>query len=521
MEAKIRHILFNRTDKWTLAAFIIFFIVSIKFFIPSITPNESVYLINARKIIEPEFLANDWTWQSLSYSHFVFDLIISKFFHVFSFLSIALLGRVITWILVIWSLIRLAKTLGLEWWGFILSFLFWLYGGQSLIAGEWIFSGFESKSIAYAFLFLSLQSILRTEVIKGAIFCGISICFHVLVGCWGAVGLFVVVLLSWKEFRYKKIILFSFLVFLFSLPGLISNVYGILRDGHVTKEAYKIYALFRTPHHLDPEAFMSTGITLLLFGGYILTVLIIYKSFKRKDSFKLNVFLTTLMTVFVLGLLARKINLFSFLNLYPFRLGPLFLFLFFSLAVIRFIQLYFIKKKITMKTICVSISLILLFMILFKSPLEKPLWDMKHFLMTWKSYLSKTEEDNFVKLTIWIKDNTDSQSIFISPPWIQRFWMFTERAEVVCFKFPPASGLITEWYARLVDLNGGKPFKNKGLDVNNELIENYPNLTFEQLLNIKSKYKTQYLLTIKERQDLSASLIYSNKSFYLYDLRDI
>lgn len=521
IEQKLVSCFLNRAVAWdwVVAGVTLFLFVCFIYFMPNTTGNEDVYLINSQKIVNPNFLAHDQLMGGFRYHRVLFDVLVGPFFYFFSPLQIALLGRVFVWSLLIWALTRLAKTLGLKWWEFVLIFSFWFYSGQALVAGEWVFGGFESKCLAYVFLFLSLRSILRSELIKSAILCGVSACFHILVGGWGAVGLFMVVLISEKEYRLKKMAIYCFFVFLCSLPALAPNLLDIWINGALTKEACRILVIFRGPHHLDPECFMTRK-ALELFVFYGFATFTIWKSFKWEHSLKLNVFLTSLMVIFVLGLLARKINMFSFLIFYPFRLGPLFLSLFFPLGAIHYLRVYFMRKGMLTRGICLSLSFILLFILLDKNMPRKFLGSPEGFLHAWKNYFLKRGKDDFGDMASWIKKNTARDSVFIGPPMNSKFYLFAERAQVVSFKYMPAAK-IEEWYIRLVDLNGGFQFKSRGFEIHNELNKNYSILTLKQLQDIKTKYDTQYYLTPKEREDLPFLLAYFNKSYYLYDLRKL
>jgi len=88
---------------------------------------------------------------------------------------------------------------------------------------------------------------------------------------------------------------------------------------------------------------------------------------------------------------------------------------------------------------------------------------------------------------------------------------------IVSFKAAPTYHY--EWYTRMKQLNKGKDFSNVGAGICTELNENYPKLTLIQLSSIKERYSAQYYLVDREREDLGNYLVYSNRAYYLYDLR--
>jgi len=72
--------------------------------------------------------------------------------------------------------------------------------------------------------------------------------------------------------------------------------------------------------------------------------------------------------------------------------------------------------------------------------------------------------------------------------------------------------------SRMVDLNGGIPFQGRSNAVLKEFRVNYPNLSGTHLKAMGRKYQADYYLTVRERLDLKIPLVYSNDSYYLYQL---
>ncbi len=508
----------RKNDKW-LAAFVISFsVIVVKFFKPAITANEYVYLINPKKLIEPDFLVNDWTFSNLITSHFIYDLFVCPLFLFFEPLTIALILRIFLWILILWALIKLIKKLGFEYWEFFFGFLIWILGTQSYAADEWIFNGAESKCVAYFFLFISLYFLFKKKIVTAALFAGISICFHILVGGWGALGISIAVIFSIKEYSFKEIIFFFMILFLTSLPGTLPSFLSLMGGGQgLSDEVYRIN-LLRNPHHLDPQYFMSWDKWIWMTLTYLLTLYFIHKIIDKNHRTKLSVFLTTLMIVFLIGIFFKLFDNYSFLIFYPFRLGPLFLAIFFSLGAVRFLHLYLTTKTLLIRSISIlTLCLLIVYISAFNMP-NKILKSSYHFLKSWKSYTQNTHRNDFDEMMSWVKKNTHQNSVFVAPPWRTDFWLKAERAMVVNFKSMPVSIKSLEWYSRMVALNGGKKIENKGFKILNELEKNYPELTSDQLRKIQNDYGAQFYLNTKQRPDLSHFLVHSNQSFYIYDI---
>jgi len=508
-------------EKWMIGGGLVFLMILASFFRPSFGENELVYLIHPQKIANPEFLANDWTWQNNPYSHLIFDSVVSLFTLFLGDLSLALLGRLLAWGLLLGAFIGLAKTLRLTWWGFVLGFAFWLYAGQSLAASEWIFSGFEAKCFSYVFLFLALKGALEGKLVKSACFCGLSVFFHVVVGVWGTLALFISLLVTDRSFNLKRITLFCLTALLVASPGLIAIFFTVFQSGTMTQEHYAIDVFFRGPHHYDPSTFMTRKlwVELLFYVGLVIPMIL--KTFQKEHARLLLVFLATLMGLFALGIVARQLEWLVLLYYHPFRLGPLFLLLFFSFSAFRFLELYTKSSSLPMKILCLIVSGFLIFETLDRRMPEKLLKGSSATIVSWKTLIFDKAEDDFSNVTTWIHRNTPENSVFVAPPWEYGFWLLAKRAQVVSYKYIPVNTMNSEWMSRISDLNGGMPFRHRGSRALEDFKENYPNLTKVQLLNMKSKYQARYYLTVRERIDLSFPLIYFNNSYYLYEIQNI
>ena len=500
---------------WKAAGILTFFMVSAANFLPAFGENELVYLIFPKRLADPEFLAFDWTWKGGQYEHFIFDALVSPFTLFLNDLCLALAGRCAVWMLLIGAFIKLAESFDLDWRQFVLGFGFWFYANQSLAAGEWVFGGFESKGVAYVFVLLALHSVLKDRFIRAALFSGIAVSFHVVVGSWAAIGLFAAVLSAENGRDFKHLFLFLILTFVLGLPGLIPAVLNIWRNGPTDNEHYLISVLFRGPHHKDPFYFLTPVMAAEMAIGYGLTVFLMKRSFEKHLSRKLIVFLTALMAVFGLGVLARKLNIFSFLCLFPFRLGPVFLLLFFAFSAMRLLGSCSGKGGNGLRGLvfCVLAA----GLIYHQMPL-KLLKQARGAVYVWGQYLAGNQRDDFAAAAKWIDNNLPNDSICAAPPWENRFWLLAKRAQVSSFKYLPSSGANKEWMQRQVSLNGGTPFEGRGNDALDELKKNYPDLTAKQLLEIARKYSAGYYLTTKDRDDLPFRLLYSNRSYYLYQL---
>lgn len=511
---------FHEKVKWVLAAAFSFLLVLATFFKPEFSENETVYLIMPRKLIDPSFLINDWTWSKHPPFHFVFECFMSLFAFFLSDLGLAMAGRLIVWFLLIGSMVRLAKVLRLTAVEFLLGFAAWFYAGQTLAAGEWIFCGVEAKCFSYAFLFMALSYLLENRLIKAAVFSGLAFSFHILVGGWGALGIFFSIIATARRKGPREIGLFLPVFFFFALPALVTTASSFLTFGAMSPEHYATQVYFRVPQHLDPRTFLTAASALKITILYFATMILMRKVFDERPARILQIFLTTMMVVFVTGLIAREFDWLALLNLYPFRLGPLILLLLFSFSITRFLRLHLRNPKINIRLVCLAA---LFFLGIQVSILRLP-WNifksLRGVIFSWGCHISHITYDPFLQMGEWINSHTPAESVMIAPPWEDCFWILARRAQVVSFKTAHFSNDSNrDWLTRLIDLNRGILFKNRGNGVIKELKKNYPELSETELGDLAMKYHARYYLSPRARPNLPFLLVHANTSYYLYDLK--
>lgn len=505
--------------QWTAAGLFMFMLVMLFCFKPHFAENETVYLINPRRLLNPRYLSHDWTWIRGAYTHLVFDLLVAPFTLIMNDLMIAMFGRILVWAMLISALLSLAKTLGLKWWEATLGFFFWLCSRQCLAAGEWIFHSFEAKCVAYFFLFRAIDHMLNDRWIKTALNCGLALSFHFLVGFWGSFAVLMTFLAS-QTYRksmgdlYKPLI--AFLVTAF--PGAFTAILYKLKSGPVNYQEYALTMFLQGPHHFDPSYFLTTAncFQILLCSAAVFWM--IPKTYQPDTAKKLIVFLSTLLIFFIPGLAAYKFSVLSFLYLSPFRLGPVFLPLLFSLTVFKFLRMALVSQQNRFKLQGVAFGLLVFFLgTQYQAP-SNLLRRTAGFVFDWRNALTEKYADDFEEAAAWIQANTPEDSIFIAPPWEYRFWILTHRAQIASFKYFFVDRSIHEWYARMKALNRDMPFKNRSARIHSEFKYNYPLLTTLQLKDMKEQYGATYYFTTTLRPDLLFPLIYKNKSFFLYHL---
>jgi hypothetical protein len=296
--------------------------------------------------------------------------------------------------------------------------------------------------------------------------------------------------------------------------------------------AHDLIVKFRNPHHLDPHYFLGWKVGLRIFLAYLCTVFALYKAINRKKALFLISFLSFCIAVFILGLFARWLGFTWFLVFYPFRLAGIFLWLLFCISCAAYFSYHLIRRSVDGQrltkglfphviflALCVSLAMV--------TPSSKSFLGLgsfqssiARFVNVWSSHIQGKQRP-IEKVGEWIKRNTSKESIFIAPPCVFDFWIWSERAEVVCFKSAPHNNRVVEWYERLRDLNGSKEFHSVGFASCKELIKNYRGLKRKQLMDLKEKYDAAFFLVDRQRTDMENIIVYGDGNYYIYNLRDL
>ena len=286
-----------------------------------------VYLISPKRLIDPSFLAGDWSngKEDLLMSLF-FTVTISPFWLLFTkWLYVAMASRILLWSLILIALIKLAKTLNVGFRYFLFAVFMFVFVDQSISSGEWIFGGAEQKVWAYFFFFLSLSELLNKRYFRAGLNSGLAISSHVIVGGYSLVAIGVAMVFCLKKNYMGKLFKFFGPVILFGAPILFfalqylgngSSVHGNL-DGGLGATAINVF--FRNPHHLDPNAFDRIGILLLLAMGFFTLMAILKGKPWQPYRKELAIVFIVPWFFFAIGILARIVGAIWVLKFYPFR----------------------------------------------------------------------------------------------------------------------------------------------------------------------------------------------------------
>lgn len=519
---------------YLIASLLIFMLVSIWYLRPPLTNNEWVYLLVPRTLVDPGFLTSGAFALAPSSVTAFWAIGAALFWILKDYLLVAVVGRVIGWIFVIYALGRLCRALGLEWYVFLLGFSLWLLAGQSLAANEWIIQGVEQKVFAYGFLFLSLAELLRGKGLTAGLFCGLAIAFHVLVGGWGSMALGLGGLLSLREFGKRQFLYFFGASVVVGLPFLILTLLAqappgdpnLVVQGGLDPVTHSV--LFRNAQHLDPDYFLTVRRFLklvLLSACALLATRAVIASGKAR---LLLAFLGVPVGLYFAGVVARRLDSLLFLFVYPFRLGDVLLPLFFWLLASALIM----RTGAAVLRARQGAALPELGTLLLAGFCMLPVLEMAReiprrvergvpgFVEEWSQYLFGPV-DPFDDMAAWIKENTSPAAIVAGPPCRGDFFLKAERGMVVSYKTGPSGAGTYDWLHRMELLNDGKPVEVRGAAICPEIQENLGRLDEMALRNLRDSLGTDYYLSPRDRGPLAGGAVYQNGAYYLYDLRKL
>jgi len=519
-----------------LAVLPVLLLVVIKFFLPSLHSNEAGKLISARQVLDPAFLGRDWVaapGRGDNVFDSVFALLVAPLWLCMrNSLMVALAARLVCWGILLAALVRLARTLCIEWYALSCGLGVWICNDQDLGAKEWIFRSAEAKCLAYALLIFALNAALRKRFLSAGVFCGLATCCHVLVGGWGTVALGGAVLLGLRDIGWRRAVQFTAVVVCISMPALITAILYVSPGAPAEHQASdRLAVLFADPFHLDPAYFggwqeLAVASVLVVCAAWVF-----FRICSRVQAKLLGFFLVILLLEFSSGLLAWKLNWFWFLKTFPFRVPDVLIFLFFALALSCLMARLMVRlasqvqenrskprSRREWRRIGLLAALACLVFGGFLRGLDAVcVSDLPLFVAQWHEYLLEPQ-NSWREMTEWIRANTPPSAIFLAPPWEYTFWIDAERAQVVNLKRPPHNVRLLEWHRRLTAVNG-RPFQFRGSEILNELRENYPQLSPAQVGTIRDLYGADYYLTTRPRADLHANLVHVSGSYYLFELR--
>jgi hypothetical protein len=503
----------NRTDK-RLLIFALLFLNTLSL---ALGENEEEYFAFAKAFMDQAWIPGAKSVIDIPGTRILFDTVIGFALRYATFEQVALAGRCLIALLFAFPLAKIFTKLrftNLD--SIFLLQLICVLSHQSFFGKEWIFRSFETKTISYVFVFYSLYYLLDTRYLRSVLFAGFAVYFHILVGGWYALLLFVFLLVSGTPLKsiLRYALVFSALTapfgfyladtYLVDNPGIIDGV-----------RISQVYVYLRNPHHLDIVnqighwgSSTQIGVILSLLAGWLCVHL--YVSNRDEVIRKL-----TLLNIVIFGqqlvslLIALKDTSGAFLKFYPYRTSSLSLFLVSLLLMVLVKESYLRPRPRTEEASpakeaagdhlmvaaavmigCIAVGL--------GVNLYKNMRDSHDLL--WPA----PEVSARMSLYRWIKTQTPPDAVFLNLNQRLRddldFMRKTERDRFSVFKFVPTSNrLIYDWYRRVQEKDRVKA-------------------DIAYIGKLAKKYRIDFVVTKTPLDNLCLRLVYSNDYYFLYSV---
>ncbi len=450
---------FNHLDSRIL----IFLIISIYFLGFELIYNEEQYFGYAKAFMDSGWMTGSFLFTDFPGTRIIFQYITGWILRFTGFEMLAFFGRMLNFLLYALPIAALARHLRLN----NILLVFWMavifIPQQSFFAGEWLFGGFEPKTLAYIFVLWSLVFLFREQYFICILFAAFSVCLHLLVGGWYSLYLFIFMLLNHKM-NFKVIL--EWIIYAVILSPLIIYLYTGILSGNKTiingVNTNEVYVFIRNPHHIglfkNPEFFLHyhAGKILVCLIAFILSLSLYRKSLwghlGTMNTLLIIILAQNLLFIFI-AYFDRKGTLLKF---YPFR-GNLLAMMLFQLETLILLkekwipQLYkwLKKRKIRWsKRIFYEVQMILLlclFIMTISFKLINRYSDFRSGQKYWQEINSLTKQ-------LKLNSNTSDKFFMVCPEnkYTLSIPRKAEREAFFYFQFIPTESVkIYEWYNRM------------------------------------------------------------------------
>lgn len=205
----------------------------------------------AKHFIDPSWMQDSFSLNQWHGPNYIYWTIAGWGLKYLSFAQFGFITRLVNYLLHAIPLGKLLKKLKFSNLG-VLLFLQIIFLYQDFLSGEWIWGGFEGKTMAYIFIFWSILMIYESRYLLAVILIAIATYCHVLVGGWFFLGFLLYAII--ETGLSKKILQLSLIYSLTVAPYAIYILLHLMKGQSIehTPSADWIYVFFRNPHHAVP-----------------------------------------------------------------------------------------------------------------------------------------------------------------------------------------------------------------------------------------------------------------------------
>lgn len=484
--------------------------------------NEHDVLPFARQFVDRSWLPGDWYLNlGIAYRQ-LFNYICGNLIAWSGFLDGAYIGRLIAYLLLALALFVFLRTIRLRFsLGLIVVLVF--LGNQSLIAGEWIVGGVDTKTFAYAFAILSLSSFLKRKYLAGFAFAGAALSFHMLIGIYALICTATAVLFTYNSWRkeLRALLRGSWALLATGIFGIQAILQQLLPEGDIdASKAWNIYVEFRVPHHVLPSAWQGEQwiFVLILATGIFLSVYLLTKNDIERCT---AAYALGSVGLFGIGLAIYALGNTPLLRFYWFRYGDVMIpFLGLVMAALILNRMTKIElsaypripKNLHWIQPILRNGLPLLFAII---ALLLTLQSAQFLRAKYYRGTSRPQAETEAVFN-WIRENTPQDAVFLIDPLINDFYTYAERGRFVSLNHSPQSAEdFLEWYKRIQLSNKNQPPRIPAS--REELQSNFYQLDQGAIRQLGDAYGLDYYLGLPGQQ-LPFEIVYQDADFSLFTL---
>lgn len=471
---------------------------------PVPTMTEWTYLALLKQQWNPDWIVGDWALSKPDPKHLVFNLLCGWPTLFLPVEAVAWIGRLLCWGGSLWFLFRIGQMLGLSRRGTSAALVSWLVMGQSLFGGEWAIGGFEAKTVAYVFLFASLDGFLRGRRFVPSILLGLTFSLHPAVGLWSGLAIGGALLATRTSFAVLARM--GGLVVLFALPGAVPLLLAGTSGEPLAELRFQ--AVVRMPFHLDPSVFdrgaMIASVTMLAFN---LAVAWRLGSDGRPRAGAWRVL--AWVQVFAaglcgLGMAARVFEKWNLLIAMPFRFHPLVVPLAFW-----FTTWFVFEHRRQLRLGTGTILLGGLALASLGNPIERAAKRVTGLHTAWTRPASDSD-----RAYRWVAENTPRDAVLLAAPQWEDAYLLAERPLVAAWGVLPL-GHMTEWRERIEALRGDDWSYDPSLEEREAAQRRFDARTEAEVLDVVNRYGGDYLVG---RAEYSFPVVHRIGDFRIYEL---
>ena len=431
--------------------------------------NESHYLIKAKHYWNPEFAPTDFFLSSAD-AHLVFYWAFGWLTLLMDLEAVAWIGRLFSWTLLAASLVSIGRRIAQPAMsGLFVGGLFVVLTEYGHMAGEWVIGGFEGKTVAYGLSFWAIRASLDRRWGVSWVLGGLASAFHVLAGGWIVLCLLVVRAMGVrKELKLPCTQEWGCLILggVLALGGLVPGLLLSSGNADVAAEANRLYVHVWLPHHLVITSFATHRVVAFFSLVCGLGLAWFFSAKWRQDEHGVVAGLaTTSLLLVVIGILVTLLLgndspiQHSLLRFYFYRTSDVLVPL--AAAVLACVVVFNVSKEIGSGIRLRGSILVLLLGIYVGESLHRRYWDPRPrgdvlTLPASRKADPVARRDNTMRIhrhwklaCQWIRNNTPSDAIALTPLRQQTFKWYSQRGEIVTRKDMPQDAIsLLQWHER-------------------------------------------------------------------------